>query len=425
MPGKRSVPANFIFTVAMISILMFSVSCGKSVNKKDVSVPPPPVQEDYTVAAYYFPNWHPEPRIEKIMGKGWSEWELVKAATPRFEGHNQPKVPLWGYEDESDPAVMSKKIDAAVSNGVDVFIFDWYWFDNQPFLERPLDEAFLTVNNGRMKFSLMWANHALFEMFPVGSKEKAKKALSDTLTSEVFDKLTDHIVNYYFKNPAYWKIDGCPCFSIFELFRLVDNLGGAENTKKALDRFREKTKAAGFPDIHLNAITLGLKVPESEKKIKTVEELVSYLGINSVTSYLWVHDVPMDNFPKNEYADMTAKAIKSWSDLAVKYSKIPFYPNVSVGFDSSPRTDQKGPFKNSDYPYMATFANNTPENFYKALNAAKTYLSGKPVDQRILTINAWNEWTEGSYLEPDTTNGMKYLESLKAVFGKASSDSLK
>ncbi|MCP4641009.1 MAG: family 78 glycoside hydrolase catalytic domain, partial [bacterium] len=75
-----------------------------------------------TVACYYFPNYHPDARNAKIHGEGWDEWELVKAAKPRFDGHHQPNVPLWGYEDESDPAAMAKKIDAAADHGIDAFI---------------------------------------------------------------------------------------------------------------------------------------------------------------------------------------------------------------------------------------------------------------------------------------------------------------
>src|SRR5262245_42785596 len=87
------------------------------------------------IAVYYFPNYHPtDLRNNRLKGAGWAEWELVKAAKPRFAGHDQPKVPLWDYTDESDPKVMAKKIAAAADNGVDAFIFDWYYYDDGPFL---------------------------------------------------------------------------------------------------------------------------------------------------------------------------------------------------------------------------------------------------------------------------------------------------
>ena len=76
------------------------------------------------VYSYYFPNWHADARNEKWHGKGWTEWEVTKCARPRFEGHHQPRIPLWGYEDESDPKVMEKKIATALKYGIDGFIFD-------------------------------------------------------------------------------------------------------------------------------------------------------------------------------------------------------------------------------------------------------------------------------------------------------------
>ena len=98
--------------------------------------------QSVTVACYYFPNYHTgEQRHEAAKGSGWSEWELIKAARPRFEGHAQPKIPAWGYLDESDPLVMEKKIDAAADHGIDAFIFDWYYYDDEPFLNRCLDNC--------------------------------------------------------------------------------------------------------------------------------------------------------------------------------------------------------------------------------------------------------------------------------------------
>src|SRR5262245_42122816 len=70
------------------------------------------------IALYYCPTYHPDPRFEGMHGKGWTEWELVKVARPRFPGHKQPKMPVWGYEDESDPKAFEKKITAAADHGI-------------------------------------------------------------------------------------------------------------------------------------------------------------------------------------------------------------------------------------------------------------------------------------------------------------------
>ena len=96
------------------------------------------------VAAYYFPNYHPgDARNAKVFGPAWSEWDLVKAARPRFPGHHEPNVPAWGYEDEADPAVMARKIDAAADHGVDAFVFDWYYYDDGAFLDDALEKGYL------------------------------------------------------------------------------------------------------------------------------------------------------------------------------------------------------------------------------------------------------------------------------------------
>ena len=88
-----------------------------------------------------------------------------------------------------------------------------------------------------------------------------------------------------------------------------------------------------------------------------------------------------------------------------------------MGWDPSPRTNQSLDWDGKwGYPYTNTLSDNTPENFRKALEMTKEKLLSDPNGPRILNINNWNEWTEGSYLEPDIVNGMKYLEAVKEVF---------
>ncbi len=87
------------------------------------------------VGAYYFPGYHVDKQNDAHKVPNFTEWPWLKAAKPRFEGHQQPRIPLWGYEDESLPEVMEKKIDAAVSYGLDYFIFDWYYYDSGIFFE--------------------------------------------------------------------------------------------------------------------------------------------------------------------------------------------------------------------------------------------------------------------------------------------------
>jgi hypothetical protein len=116
-------------------------------------------EHDTHVAAIYFPSWHDDPRRAEQFGDGWSEWELIKAGRSRFEGHYRPIVPAWGYADETVPANMQRSCDAASTAGIDAFLWDWYWYDERDFLNRPLDETIFHMEDPGIQIALRWANH--------------------------------------------------------------------------------------------------------------------------------------------------------------------------------------------------------------------------------------------------------------------------
>jgi len=370
------------------------------------------------VACYYFGNYHPgDPRNSKVKGATWSEWELVKAAKPRFPGHRQPNVPLWGYGDESRPEVMAKKIDAAADHGIDAFIFDWYYYNDGPFLDRPIDRGFLRAkNNKRLKFAFMWANHDWIDIHPYTRGSAAKLLYPGQVSPVGFGRICDHLIRNYFPKENYWRIGGKPYFSIYDLNALLASFGTVDATRLALAKFREKARAAKLPGLHLNAVVWGQVILPGESKVENLPELVKKLGFDSVTSYVWIHHVPLPE-QQTDYNYVRDRYFEFWNS-AEKDFAVPYYPNVTMGWDSSPRADQTQPFVNVGYPFMNTIGNNTPENFKAALRMAKNRLDAKPTCPRILNINCWNEWTEGSYLEPDTVHKFAYLEAVKAVFGQ-------
>jgi hypothetical protein len=372
----------------------------------------------YDITAYYFPNYHnDDSRNENRYGRGWSEWELVKNAVPRFAGQDQPKIPVWGYTNESDPEVMKMKIDAASEYGIDVFIYDWYYYNDGPFLEKGLENGFMKVqNNNKVKFALMWANHDWVDLFPRNPEiPSAPLFYPGAVTPETFDKMTDYIISHYFSQPTYWKIDGCPYFSIYELYKFIESMGGKEKARAALESFRNKTKKAGFKDLHLNAIVWGVKILPDEKELKNPADILDYLSFNSSTSYVWIHHVALNSFPETEYAEVQDKYFK-YCDQFSKTIRQPYYPNVTVGWDATPRCSQKVTFANFGYPCMAIIKNNTPENFQKALQQAKAWANANSKSEKVITINSLNEWTEGSFLEPERKYGYGYLEAIRSVF---------
>jgi hypothetical protein len=126
----------------------------------------------------------------------------------------------------------------------------------------------------------------------------------------------------------------------------------------------------------------------------------------------------MKTFPSVSYPEYAKAAEASWPKLTAEFPA-PYYPNVSMGWDSTPRTGQKDKWENLGYPYTPVLVDNTPAEFEKSLQRVKVFLDGRNPKHGIFTINAWNEWTEGSYLEPDKVDGMAYLEALRKVFPPA------
>jgi hypothetical protein len=372
--------------------------------------------DEITVAAYYFPNYHTDdPRNIINKGAGWSEWELVKSARSRFPGHSQPKVPAWGYSDEKDPKVMARKIEAAVSHGIDCFIFDWYMYEDGPFLNRCLDEGFLNAENCEtIKFGLMWANHNWFDIHPYTRGAEQKLLYPGKVSPKRFDEISDLLIHDYFMKPNYWKIDDKAYFSIYDVQKFVENFGSAEAAKAAMNRMREKAMAAGLKGVHWNLVAWGQPILPSEKTPSTISALIDLLGFDSVTSYVWVHHADLPE-RQTDYNQVRDQYMKYWDMAKTEYG-VPYFPNVTMGWDSSPRCDLKSEWGNVGYPFTNIISNNTPENFKEALQMTKDKLLADPDDPRIMNINCWNEWTEGSYLEPDTVNGMAYLEAVKAVF---------
>lgn len=371
----------------------------------------------YQIGAYYFPGFHPGKANETWHGKGWSEWELMKVARPRFAGHQQPKVPLWGYEDESDPKVMAKKIRAAADYGLSAFIFDWYWYEDGLMHEAPLEEGYLKApNNSDLHFAIMWANHGWAAMQPQGRGRPHYYQTFGKISMKAFTTATDYIIEHYFKHPSYWKPDGKLYFSFYELKELIEMFGSVEATRDALNDFRQRAAKAGVGEINLNIIHQDHPILPGEKHFTGQHNQNWYyneIGFDSVTSYIWIHHhLETLEFPTASYAKLR-KQIPLDNRRFSEELDIPYYPNVTMGWDTSPRTVQSDVYDNVGYPFTAVLSNNTPAEFGVALKEAKEFVDSHPESSNIVTVNAWNEWSEGSYLEPDMINGWGYLEAFR------------
>jgi len=391
---------------------------GSTVESKPHAVADVPI----TVAAYYYPGTHPDPRWDKNKYPGFTEWDEIKAAKPRFPGHVQPKPPVWGYQNEAQPEVMAQKIATAAAYGVNAFIFDWYYYNDGPYLDDALDEGFLhATNNTQVKFALMWANHDWYDIQGYNPADNNLKLLyPGKVMPATWDKICDLVIAKYFKHPSYWLVDGKPYFSIYEMSQFLDSFGSVENARLALDKFRAKVRAAGFPGLHVNAIVWGEPNLPGGKTPPGWPRLCRDLALDSLTSYTWVHHGSLNNgtFPVSDYVWGREKYLSFWARAETAYP-IPYFPNAMINWDNSPRAAAGADWSRPGaHVVNSVVTGNTPAAFKESLEIIKHRLLAAPTKPKIVTINAWNEWPEGSCLEPMPPYGYGYLEAVKAVFNK-------
>ncbi|MGI8908795.1 MAG: glycosyltransferase WbsX family protein [Candidatus Sumerlaeaceae bacterium] len=409
---------NHWITLLAILIISIVISTSQAVQPADTTSSTAHTR-DITVAAYYYPCTHSHPRWDKAKYPGFTEWDLVRKAKPRFPGHKQPKVPVWGYTDESDPAVMAQKIDAAAEHGIDAFIFDWYYYDDGPYLERALDNGFLNAkNNYRINFALMWANHDWFDIQGYNPADPVKLLYPGKARPATWEKITELVISRYFKHPSYWRVDGKPYFSIYEMSLFLESLGSVDKARAALDEFRQKARDAGLPGVHVNAVLWGTPNLPGGKTPADWPRLCRDLALDSVTGYTWVHHGALDysTFPVSDYVAGRDKYLAFWEKTLTELP-VPYFPNTTINWDNSPRAHPDAKWdKPAAHVVNPVMTGNTPAAFGEACKLIKNRLLAAPTQPKVVTVNAWNEWPEGSTLEPEQEHGYGYLETIKAVF---------
>ena len=376
---------------------------------------------EYDVAASVWPAYQNTPDWKRYghFPKNIGEWEFVKEAASKKPHHKQPKVPLWGYELENQPIVWARKVDACLASGINVLIFDWYWYDGKPYLEDSLNAFLKAPNNERMKFALMWANHSIDDLWdktvPVKCTDKNGYRNIRATPKVSFEEFKNVLVPRwiaYFKSPNYYKINGKPLFQVFTPVYLKEFFGGVDKVAEAFAYFNQKAVEAGFAGVEIQCI-------ESQLKRKDCAEEFKREGYSGAFAYNWLELVPFSGSYYLDYTNRPDMDYKEWGEAAfaeldrraAANPHFQHYPNVSCGWDTNPR------FPDNYYTPIAL--NNTPERFEYFLRKAKAWADknireGKP---KLILINSLNEWTEGSYLEPDEEHGYGFLNAVARVFG--------
>ena len=388
----------------------------------DVAEAAPTAQpkKDVEVVAVYYPHWHKYPKGTEWFGAAWDEgeWGFVKSARPRFPGHKQPLVPYPGYLDGANPKDVETEIALAANAGIDVFLYDYYWYDGQVTQEEALEQGFLKAKNrDRLKFALMWCYHERRNQFRPASGPKREALMELAHTPEEFLGLIDYSIAHYFNQPEYWRKDGRLFFSIYDAAYLWRTWGkDTAKVRAAMDEARRRVRAAGLGGLHLNAQNLKpAQVP-----------LAVEMGFDSVTDYgFGVWNVPKygSRYAAGErlfdYGEIDGVLQGHWRKM--QSGALPYIPIVPTGWDSTPRCRLDEPFPwqgKENYPYCGTYTNNTPDRFERYLRDAKAHVLADPKKPGAVYVNGWNEYTEGTYLLPNNFDADGALRAIAAVFGR-------
>ncbi len=373
--------------------------------------------EGLTVATYVFPNYHPSALHNKLYAKGWTEYNLIRSARPWFEGHQQPRTPLLGELDESLPSTWEKYNELCKQSGIDVLIWDWYWYDGKPCLHEALENGFLEAKNSKdIKFACMWTNHPWFILYPT-EKTTGEPVYPPSYDAPDFSygealRSLSYIVSRYAHLENYWKIDGKPVICIWDARRLESKLG-ASGVIRLFSELTDFAKKLGYPGLHFHVTGFATEKMKEQ-------------GYQTVGSYNPLDWIARRFQPKNiefpDYGTVAADvAYKLWDEHHGQFD-IPYIPAVGAGWDSTPRyiAPQNRPKQpNRDvWPACTIFRNENPTAFKAFVQSAFVYLNKHPEVPKILTIACFNEWSEGHYLLPDNRFGYGMLDALGEALGK-------
>lgn len=347
-------------------------------------------RDEVRVLAFYLPQFHPIPENDSWWGKGFTEWVNVSNAKANFVGHYQPRQPAdLGYYDLRISEVMQQQATLAQRYGIDGFCFYYYWFNGKRLLEQPL-EHLLGDNAIEMPFCLCWAN----ENWTRRWDGRDNDILIEQNHSDADDLNVIEDLMRYFHSPNYVRVNGKPLVVVYRVTLFPD-------FQRTAVLWRTACREAGIGEIHLAMV-------ESFELVHKGTPPSTYgcdASIEFPPQELAEAKLPSGEITNPEFDGRVA----DYRDLAVRCATRPNpgycrFRGVTPGWDNTARRQHNS----------FCFEHATPGVFQAWLETAvektKSELSG---DERIIFINAWNEWAEGAYLEPDRRFGHTFLEAVK------------
>ncbi len=344
--------------------------------------------------AFFLPQYHPIPENDRWWGKGFTEWTNVTKARPNFKGHYQPHLPAdLGFYDLRMPEVREEQAQLARQYGISAFCYYYYWFAGKKLLNRPLDEV-LQSGAPDFPFCLCWANENWTRRWD-GCEEDILIAQSHTeadhagFIAEIGPALLD---------PRYVRIHGKPLVIVYRLGQLPE-------PRRTADLWREYCVNAGIGEIYLAYVQSFERMPMGDDP--------SLYGFDAAIEF------PPHRYPvqaelsqpliNTEYQGVLFDYVQTSENFIRRtWPTYKLFKGVMPSWDNTARRQ--------DVSHV--FVGATPERYEywlrQVVEQTRRFHFG---DERLVFINAWNEWAEGNHLEPDREFGHQYLEATKNGLG--------
>jgi hypothetical protein len=364
--------------------------------------------------AMYFPQLHAIPENDEWWGKGFTDWNKVKTAVPMGNGHFQPRVPLnKNYYDQSQIETLRWQIDLAKQYGIYAFCHYHYWFDGKQLLETPTN---LIMENKDIDFPfcLSWANETWSRRWDAQERQILIQQTHPPL-KESWKKHYDYLIKAW-TDPRAIKVDGKPVFVIYRPQRIT-------KIDEMLEYWRSLARSDGLPGLYY-VFQMSEELPNSGclKSFDAAFQFQPFEAVNSPT----VKRSPLFKLFRclpERHQDMLRRIRKMFVRKPASYDYDLAWKKIVEVRTSNDLTTYPGAFVDWDntarYKTRATiFLGATPSRFGYWFAKLVESMAQRNLPEKFIFFNAWNEWAESAYLEPDERFGYQYLEAVKSVLDK-------
>ena len=373
------------------------------------------------IIAMYFPQFHSIKENDEWWGEGFTDWNNVRASRMQFKGHHQPRVPLHGnYYDQSSLETIRAQVRLARAYGIYGFCHYHYWFDGKQLLETPT-ELMLSHPDIEMPFCLSWANETWSRRWD-GLDHHILIEQTHPPDVASWRRHFEYLLRAW-KDPRAIKIDGKPVFVIYrpQKIRAIDQM---------LSSWRGWAEEAGLPGLYIifqkqyelpdknclagfdaqfqfqpfESIYSAAKSARSAPHVRLAKGILSRLPRRAQDLASRLKNLSNINKLKfYDYDEVWARA--SALPASEPGCSLTTYPGAFVDWDNTPRYKERA----------TVFRGANPERFAHWLKVLADTLPLRGLPENYVFLNAWNEWSEGTYLEPDTRHEYRYLEAVKSV----------